>query len=155
MRIIKLAIISLVFFSLLITAISLLIPSHIRLTRTIDIQTEKEKLLEQLSDSSKWRDWYPGMNSGGDSLNTLWDKTKITSVTDSSVIATTTAENRDFINGWTIYPGMRPNSFTVQWYMDFRLRWYPWEKFSSLMFEKRYGNHMESGLQKLRSLLEK
>lgn len=155
MRIIKLAIISLVFFSLLITAISLLIPSHIRLTRTIDIQTEKKKLLDQLSDSRNWQSWYPGMNSEDDSLKGLVSETKITSVTDSSVIATTTSGGRNFSNGWTIYPGMRPDSYTVQWYMDFKLRWYPWEKFSSLMFEKRYGNHMEAGLQKLQSILEK
>jgi hypothetical protein len=30
--------------------------------------------------------------------------------------------------------------------MDFRLSWYPWEKFSSLFYEKTYGTMMETGL---------
>jgi hypothetical protein len=34
--------------------------------------------------------------------------------------------------------------------MDFKLRWYPWEKFSSLLLEKRYGPVMEQGLAKLK-----
>jgi hypothetical protein len=38
--------------------------------------------------------------------------------------------------------------------MDFRLRWYPWEKFSSLLFEKQYGTQMEAGLESLKQLAE-
>jgi hypothetical protein len=39
--------------------------------------------------------------------------------------------------------------------MDFRLRWYPWEKFSSLLLEKRYGPMLENGLDNLKKLMEK
>jgi hypothetical protein len=38
--------------------------------------------------------------------------------------------------------------------MDFRLRWYPWEKFSSLLFEKSYGLTMEKGLNNIKKLSE-
>jgi hypothetical protein len=39
--------------------------------------------------------------------------------------------------------------------MQFKLRWYPWEKFASLLFEKQYGTQMEAGLNKLKAYLEK
>jgi len=42
----------------------------------------------------------------------------------------------------------------VQWWMDFKLRWYPWEKFSSLFFENIYGAQMEKGLDNLKRLAE-
>jgi hypothetical protein len=38
--------------------------------------------------------------------------------------------------------------------MDFRLSWYPWEKFSSLFYEKTYGAMMERGLNDLKKRLE-
>jgi hypothetical protein len=38
--------------------------------------------------------------------------------------------------------------------MDFHLRWYPWEKFASLLLEKSYGPRMEQGLATLKRLVE-
>jgi hypothetical protein len=38
---------------------------------------------------------------------------------------------------------------TVQWYMNFQFDWYPWERFSSLLLENKFGLLMEQGLQKL------
>jgi hypothetical protein len=38
--------------------------------------------------------------------------------------------------------------------MDFHLRWYPWEKFGSLLLEKSYGTKMEMGLMSLKKLAE-
>jgi hypothetical protein len=38
--------------------------------------------------------------------------------------------------------------------MDFKLRWYPWEKFKSLFFENIYGAHLERGLGNLKELSE-
>jgi len=39
--------------------------------------------------------------------------------------------------------------------MDFHLKWYPWEKFSSMLLENRYGPMMEQGLAKLKKVVEK
>jgi hypothetical protein len=38
--------------------------------------------------------------------------------------------------------------------MDFRLRWYPWQKFGSLLYEDTYGTMMQQGLQKLKTSAE-
>ncbi|MEI9809028.1 MAG: hypothetical protein WDO16_14850 [Bacteroidota bacterium] len=36
-------------------------------------------------------------------------------------------------NVWRTISHPGQDSVTLQWYMDFQLRWYPWEKFGSLM----------------------
>ncbi len=166
MRFVKLAIISIIFFSILITGISLFFPSHVRISKAIDISTNKDSLMNQISDAANWKKWYPGADTlellltDGKAHGLLLDNLEgiitITNISDSSVVAATAGPGiREAITGWNIFPGRMPNSFTVQWYMDFHLRWYPWEKFSSLLLEKRYGAMMEQGLNNLKTLLEK
>lgn len=164
-KIIKLAFISFIFFSLLITGISLFIPSRIRISKAIDINAGKDSVMSQINDAAKWKNWYPG----ADSLALLYSNGKvmgiksdsvhslmITAVTDSSVLAVNTGlKVKNGETGWNVIDGNNPNSVIVQWYMDFHLRWYPWEKFSSLLLEKRYGPQLEQGLTNLKTQLEK
>ena len=165
MHIIKLAIISFVFFFLLITGISLFIPSHISISKAIDIRTEKDSLMVQLSNAVNWKKWYPGADTSdffiadGKILGILSGDLKgliITETTDSSVSTANAGPNsKKGESGWNIFAGTAPDIFTVQWHMDFHFRWYPWEKFSGLLLEKRYGPVMEKGLSNLKALLEK
>ncbi len=165
MRIIKLGIISLIVFFLIITGFSLFIPSHIRISKAIDINAAKDSVMNQVNNPANWKKWYPG----ADTLSFLMVDGKIkglitgylqglliTNISDSTVTAINTGTNsKKGESGWNVFDGSRPNSVTIQWYMDFHLRWYPWEKFSSLLLEKRYGPLMEAGLDKLKSQLEK
>ena len=165
MRIVKLGIISIIFFSILITGISLFFPSHVRISKAIDITTGKDSLMIQIADATNWKNWYPGADTfpllfiegkvkgiETDSMHGLIIK----EVNDSAVLTMNVGPNlKRGGSGWNIFPGRIPNSFTVQWYMDFHLRWYPWEKFSSLLLEKRYGPRMEKGLGKLKKIVEK
>ena len=59
------------------------------------------------------------------------------------------------MNGWKFISHAGSDSATLQWYIDFNLRWYPWEKFASLLFEKSYGAQMEQGLSNLKKIVEK
>ena len=165
MRIIKLGFISIIFFSLLITGISLFFPSHIRISKAIDINGSKDSVLNQIKDAANWKKWYPGTDSlqllitGGKATGLVLDSLQgiisITNSNDSSVIAVIAGPHiRDAITGWNIYQSAVPNTVTLQWYMDFHLRWYPWEKFGSLILEGSYGPEMEKGLSNLRRLLE-
>ena len=165
MRIIKLGIISIIFFSILITGISLFFPSHVRISKATDIITNKDSLLSQIADATKWKNWYPG----ADTFPLLFTEGKvrgieidsrqgliINEVNDSAVLTMNVGpHSKRGESGWNFFPGHIPNSITLQWYMDFHLRWYPWEKFSSLLLEKRYGPMMEQGLERLKALLEK
>ena len=146
MRIIKLGIISLIVFSILITLISLFFPSRVRISKAIDITGDKKRIILLLKDTGNWKSWYPGADS---SVKLL----PVTALTDSSVVAEGILQNgRKVTTGWNIYEAALPSTVTVQWYMDFRLQWYPWEKFSGLLLEKRFGPLMEKGLENLKSL---
>ena len=59
------------------------------------------------------------------------------------------------INGWKIYEHLQVDSLTLQWYMDFHLKWYPWKKFGSLFYENTYGAMMEKGLENIKTLSNK
>jgi len=150
MRIIKLGIISLVFFSLLVTVISLFFPSHIRISKAVDINAPKDSVMSQVKDLSNWKKWYPGadtMDLGGITISGSTDSTVTASING--------AKMQKAFTGWNFYPSAMPNTVTIQWYMDFHLHWYPWEKFSSLLLEGRYGPMMEKGLTNLKTLVEK
>ncbi len=166
MRIIRLVILSILFLLLIITIISLFIPSHIRISKAIQINTSKELVMDQISDPVNWKNWYPGIDSAkyfyeagiikGLVLNEARRQYIIISEKkDNEVVATYTLPRRKIVTGWEVVPAIGSNSVTIQWYMDFHLRWYPWEKFSSLMFEKIYGPQIEKGLNNLKTRLEK
>ena len=147
MKYIKLALISFIFFALLLTGISLLFPSHVRISKAIDINASKEQVLMQLKDTTNWKNWYPGADSLLPSVDLTFN--------DSLVKFQQIREGKKAEEGWNIIQTERPNITTVQWYMDIRLNWYPWEKFSSIMLENRYGPFMEKGLAGLKVYLEK
>lgn len=165
MRIIKLGIISLIVFSLIITGFSLFIPSHIRISKAIDINAAKDSVMNQINNPVNWKKWFPGADTSDFVM--IEGKVKgigigemqglmITGINDSSVLTSSIGpKSKSSESGWNIFDGSRPNTITVQWYMDFHLRWYPWEKFSSLLLEKRYGPMMEKGLDNLKKLIEK
>ena len=166
MRFLRLIIISLIFFSLIITGISLFIPSYITISRAVHINNSSEAVMQELSDPVRWKDWYPAANSvdlyyeNGRVRGLILDNIKqryivINEIKENEVEAAYVLPNRKVKTGWQVAPSIGYNSVTVKWYMDFRLRWYPWEKFSSFMFERVYGPQIQQGLDNLKSLLEK
>jgi hypothetical protein len=166
MRLIKLAIISVIVLFLVITAFSLFIPSRVRISRALKIGASPYEILDQVSDIRKWKGWYPGfdtiqfvaLDSGGGRLTSVnaGGKSIIISETKNTEVVAQFGEGKGLpVNsGWRTLTFEGSDSTTVQWYMDFKLRWYPWEKFSSLTFEKLYGPRMEQGLSRLKTVAE-
>ena len=167
MRVIKLAILSFIFLFLLVTTISLFIPSHIRISRATDINSTKNEVMSFIVDPLKWKEWYPGADSlgilyvAGKPEGILLDSSgslglSILNISDSVVtvgeVGKTATQGMEM--GWKVLAGGNVNNVVAQWYMDFKLRWYPWEKFKSLFFENIYGAHLEQGLANLKELSE-
>lgn len=122
--------------------------------------------MQQLSDPEKWRNWYPDARSSNffyenDTIRGIvldQDKKRsivITGKKEHEVTAEYVWPNRKILTGWQIASSQNSNSVTVQWYIDFHLRWYPWEKFTSFMFEKVYNPQLQQGLDNLKALVEK
>ncbi len=149
MRIIKLAIISFVVFFGLFTFISLMFPSQVRLSKAINIHAQKSAVLAPISNTSRWVEWHPGFQPTA-------KVPVITPVllTDSLIVMNLNSGGKTMVNGWQVYVHNGSDSVTLQWYMDFKLQWYPWQKFGSLFFENTYGVMMQNGLQNLKTLTE-
>ncbi len=75
-------------------------------------------------------------------------------LTDSLVVMQFSQGNKTMYNGWQLYGYPSTDSVTLQWYMDFNLPWYPWQKFSSLFYEDTYGRMMEKGLANIKKEVE-
>jgi hypothetical protein len=154
---------------LVVAAISLLLPSHVRISRAINIQAAPLKIWAQVDDMRRWKQWNPffsQLDSGRihyvDSINgrpvlmeiagtsVKWQEIK----SDERVAVLQKEGKTSLINGWKCITGPSSGSTTLQWFMDFKLRWYPWEKFASLSFERSYGSRMEQGLKELKNIVE-
>jgi hypothetical protein len=147
MRIIKLAFISFILLFGVITAISLFIPSDIRISKAINMNTSLDSVWSKVDNPGKWSEW-----------NTLSQKKAIRWIAlnkDEHIAEIITANRSSLVSGWKCIQHSGIDSITVQWYLDFHLKWWPWEKFRSLLFEKTYGAQMEAGLSNLKTLLEK
>ena len=131
---------------------------------------DKDSVMVELKNAARWKDWYPGMDSAkpfykdGQVKGAVFNGQSpshppyivITKEEESEITAQFISNKMNpVINGWKMISHPASDSLTVQWYMDFHLRWYPWEKFASLLFEKSHGEKMEQGLSRLKAILEK
>lgn len=160
MKIIKLAIISFIVLFLLLTALSSLLPGTIRISRAINIQATQQQVMAKLTDLKSWPSWneyakamtHPAITA--DSIHSAELSIAIRSIHPAS-LETTWLQQR---NGKT-FPGVfnliqGGQVTTVQWYFDFHFSWYPWEKLSSITYDKQIGPQMEQSLENLKNGLE-
>lgn len=162
MKFIKLALISGVILCIVIFLFSLIIPSHIRISRAVNIAVSKDSLLPAVTDLQQWKEWNEMVNNP-DLTNKQYtnnsfssDQVKITKqalVGDTLLTTWQQPNERRFISGFTWHG--QEGQLVVQWYFDIQLHWYPWEKFSSIIFDKQLGPPMEKSLGNLKKLLEK
>jgi hypothetical protein len=168
MRFIKLFLISAVALFLVMVALAAFFPAHLRLSRAIDISASKQNVFNDINDLKVWDKWNqfiinaqltnkkistPSFGNGAfiasDQLKIIIDKSSADSVTtfwDQT-------SGKHFSGGYNILE-LRPGTITVQAYFDFHFRWYPWEKFSSLLYEREIGTVMEGSLAKLKEVAE-
>ena len=162
MRFVKLAIISAVVLFIVIYLFSLIIPSTVRVSRAIDISAPKDSLVAQLADLRQWKQWNEMANSR-ELSNEQFQENAITSeqmtITKKAQVGDTLLTDwkqpnaRVLNSGFTWYGN--DGQLVVQWYFDIKLRWYPWEKFGSIVFDKELGPPMEQSLEQLKKLCEK
>ena len=159
MGVIKLGLISIIVLFLVVLGISSLLPSEIRVSRALDINAHPDSVMSALKDLSHWKKWnefvkpVPRIEVSGDSL-----------LSPELKVVISPAGPRDLASNWnqpghpvlssvyTLYP--TGNVTTIQWYFTCHFRWYPWEKFSSMVYDKQLGTPMEASLQNLKRLLE-
>ena len=148
MRLIKLGLLSVIFLLVVITLISLLIPSNIRLSRATNLPNQRERIFVLLEKDSLWHPAY-GDSASAKGYSIL--AKKMIERTDSTyVVQWQQAGRKPVRSGWQVYGEPSADSITLQWYMDFDLGWFPSQKFSSMFYESTYGAMMEKGLYNIK-----
>jgi len=162
MKLLKLALISLVIFAVLVLCLSLIFPSHIRVSRAINIEAPQDSVLPLLKDLRHWQAWNEftlapsatPVSYTDSSINAEhFHVSKLSEMQDTMRVAWLQQNGRVTTAAFTWYPG--EHVIVVQWYFDIHLRWYPWEKFSSLLVENQLGQPMERSLAQLKKLAER
>lgn len=163
MRYIKFFVLSGVFLLLCITAVTLLLPSSMRVSRATNLYAGSGGVLKNVSDLSLWKNWYPGFDTLSLEQTELVDgrvvkatvkniRLHVVTATDSLVTVEMYKGQSPVYNNWKLIRYQNLDSLTLQNYIDFKFGWLPWDRFSGLLTDQSYGHLMETGLKNLRAL---
>jgi len=160
MRLIKLLLISLLVLGLLVTAISALFPSTVIVSRAIEVSATPAQIEKYVSNLNEWELW---MSDWKDSKSVLKDSTMYIGTQTIKLIT----KNVSSVTYHWVATGQRPYTvkfewiplqtgiYVIHWSFEQHVKWYPWEKFQTLLNEKVLGYKMEMELANLRDLLLK
>jgi Polyketide cyclase / dehydrase and lipid transport len=177
MRFIKMFLFVLTGLAAVLTLIGLIIPSSVKLSRGTIVNADSIIVYQQLSDVKDWGKWMPWVtvdegalvqtspvtNEPGaffkwKGLN-LKNNGTITLLSLSPNLITTKYELQgmnDSEGGFRIRS--LPNNLSqceVQWFMEYKLKWYPWERFYGIFIDHIIGPSLDKGLEELKNHLEK
>jgi len=158
MRFIKLILISVVILSLLVTGISLLFPSTVIASRAIEVNTNSDKIAYFTSDLNHWKEWMSD-----------WKENKVRLDNNTAYIGTQTVQflskTHHSVQYQWVASGQSPylvqfewtllkdSAYVIHWSFEQKVKWYPWEKFQTLLNDKVLGSKMELELQNLQAAL--
>lgn len=151
MRVVKLGFISAVVFFVLFTLGGLLLPSHNIVSRAVNIKAKPVSILPLVQNKSEWHLWIEGMDSAATDKR---QQVQIVSVSDSLVVANWKTSEANYTTKFRFIYNPGQAVTIVQWQFEQDVKWYPWERISSLMNDKILGTLMEKNLAKLQLVVE-
>lgn len=172
MRAVKALLVGAVGLFIFITLLSLLIPSHPKVSRTVVINTsDVQKIKDQLTDLTKWKNWHPAFSSDsvaisfgkiasgeGASCDIVYRNTTthlfITNIDTASVTFELKAKGENDITNQVLVTALPVSQVKVDWIATAHLNWYPWEKFYAIFIDKITGPGYEAALQGLEKYIE-
>ncbi|MDB5232089.1 MAG: hypothetical protein JWN76_2894 [Chitinophagaceae bacterium] len=160
MRLIKLAVISIIIFGGILLIISSLIPSRVYVSRTITISKPAGTIKPYVFNFAGWTQWLATDTgvaiTGNDTQVEIGNNTvQFVGITDTSF--TTSWINASGNNQVAVFyllkePGQ--NNTMVEWVFEQKVKWYPWEKFASIFNDKMMGETMKRSLENLKRVAE-
>jgi hypothetical protein len=163
MKYFRLFVISAIALFVVMFALSALIPSHIKISRAINIAKGNDSILSYIRDLAKWENWYPGfkeanlkeiITSDGRTVEAKAGNVYLKMLQSGDTLVTVQMQKskRPVIASWKLIQYVSSDSATIHATMDFDVKWYPWEKLAGLLFEKSYGPVLEQGLENLKKI---
>ena len=161
-RIVRLTFISLIILFIVVTGVSLLFPSTVIVSRAVNINASPDSITTHINNIFKWKDWVEGMNAPTVHIfsETEADLNQTKVVIDSlgKDVVHSFWQNKKgkwMTSAIHLYHDSSHPETVVQWQFEQKLKWYPWEKFASLLNDKILGTMMEKNLDNLKKLMEK
>ena len=166
MRFIKLGLISIVLFFLLLTAFSFLLPSQINISKAIDINAPADSVYAYVNNFGKWKCWYADYDSSTSFISTSTAGKAMLTINKTTVTINETlpgkikaiwqtGKNNPLPGEFNFIAKDSGASMTLQWNFIQNVKWYPWQKFASIMSGKIIGPFMEKSLENLKREAEK
>jgi hypothetical protein len=154
MKLIRFALISTLIIGILITAIASLFPSMVITSRAVEVNATKSQIQHCVKDLSAWKGWMSDWKDQSvmvqDSLAQVGTQTiKMLSSTDSSVLLQWVATGQAPYQVQIEWLPLKEGTYVIHWSFEQHVKWYPWEKFQTLLNEKVLGAKMEEELQNL------
>jgi hypothetical protein len=174
MRFIKAFLFGITGLFIIITLLSLLISSNVKVSRVVIINnTSAGKVYQQVANFENWKNWHPIFTVdsaklyfhppaivGKDSGCYIMHRGKeviIKSIESDSTsvkfLLQSEGEN-DIENNIIITPLLSQNAVQVEWRTITKLHWYPWEKFYAIFIDKIAGPGYEAALNGLKNFME-
>ena len=174
MRFIKAFLFGITGLFIMITLLSLLIPSRVKVSRIVVVnKTAINKIYQQIAELKEWKNWHPvfkpglaainfgnvttGNNASCDIVyNSKTTHLIITSADTSSVKFTLQSQGENSIeNNIILTPLPTQQAMQVEWQAINKLHWYPWDKFYAIFIDKISGPGYEAALNGLKDFIEK
>lgn len=166
MKLVKLAVISLLFFFVLFTLIGLLFPSQIRVANSVVVQQSPDIVKRALQLNPGWANWHPALQENGK----LRDADKDTGIFESGgrevLIYNRSADSNSIsylMSGGgsvtetqiMLLPVSAGSSQTqVVWHETQKLKWYPWDRFKGLVLEKARKSYLDTVLHHFKTYID-
>lgn len=158
MRLFTLIFISIILLGCLVTSISFLFPSTVIVSRAIEVGASSQQIARYTSDLNQWNKWMSDwkQNKAVWKDSTLYIGTQqiqLVEKNDHMVLYHWVAVGqRPYIVKFEWIP-LQQGVYVIHWSFEQKVKWYPWEKFQTLLNEKVLGYKMELELANLRNLL--
>lgn len=158
MKLIRFALISVFVIGILITAISSLFPSVVITSRAIEVNATSTQIQQCVSNLSAWKGWMSDWKDQSVIVQDRFAKVgtqsiELISKTDSTVVLNWIATGQAPYKVQIEWLPLKEGNYVIHWSFEQHVRWYPWEKFQTLLNEKVLGAKMEEELQHLTSCI--
>jgi hypothetical protein len=154
MKLIRFALVSVLFISILITALASLFPSMVITSRAVEVNATNEQIQQCVKDLAAWKGWMSDWKDQSvmvqDSIVRVGTQTiQMLSSTDSTVLLKWEATGQAPYQVQIEWLPLKEGTYVIHWSFEQHVNWYPWEKFQTLLNEKVLGAKMEEELQHL------
>ncbi len=168
LRYVRFLLLALLSLFLVMTALSLLFPSHLRVLRAVNVAAPRARVLGAIDDLRAWTEWNEFVRYTP-LANKTWSVPSAGAGawmhSDQLSIREGMADGDGFSLDWDLKGGKRfpggmsvlqtyPDTVTVQWWFDLTFRWYPWEKLGLFVYDRKLGPAMEESLSGLKRYVE-